>query len=134
MHSQRYHTARKWARAALKCGLLLTDTKLWASIGEQFRERVTDIGDEVQQRYEDSSDRLHDAHRALQGRSHWLTHTASFVGGVGIGVGLGILLTPVSGEEARAAVRGKVVHIKNKVSDVAAAATGIRSQSMESGT
>jgi gas vesicle protein len=134
MHSQRYYSTRKWARAALKFGLLLTDAKLWTSLGEQLRDRVSDAGDEVQRRYEDSSDRLHEAHRALQGRSHWLTHTASFVGGVGIGVGLGILLTPVSGEEVRAAVRGKVVDIKNKVSDVAAAATGIRSQSMESGT
>jgi gas vesicle protein len=133
MRSHRRDAARKWARAALKCGLLLTDTNLWTSIGEQLRDRVSDVRDEMQRRYEDTADRLHEAHDALHGRkNHWLTHTASFVGGVGIGVGLGVLLAPVSGEEARAAVRDRVVDFKNKVTNAAAATTGIRRSAMES--
>lgn len=126
-------TTRKWARAALKLGLLITDAKLWSSLGDQLRDRVSDVGDEVQRRYEDTTDRLHDAHMALHGRSHWLTHTASFIGGLGLGAGLGMLLAPVSGEEARYALKNKVVRMKNKVSDAASEA-GIGSRSMESGT
>ncbi len=124
MRSLRHDSARKWARIALKCGLLLTDTKLWSSIGDQLRDRASDIGDEVQRRYEDTADRIHEAHSALQGRGHWLATAASFVGGVGIGVGLGMLVAPVSGEEARTVLRNKVVGMKNKATDVASGATG----------
>jgi len=133
MRSQRHGTTRKWARAALKCGLLLTDTKLWTAIGEQVRDRVADVGDEVQRRYEDTADRLHEAHDALHGRNHWLAPTASFIGGIGLGVGLGVLLAPVSGEEARAVVRDKVVDIKNKMRGATVSAAGdIRARTMES--
>jgi len=138
MRLQQRSSAHNWARAAFKCGLLLTDTRLWASIGEQLQDRVTDVSDEMQRRYEGAADRLHDAHDALRGRNHWLTPTATLVGGVALGVGLGFLLAPVSGEEARAVLRDKVVDIKNRVnkaSDVTAAeATGMYSRSMDSGT
>jgi len=128
----RQSAAGKWARFALKCGLLLTDAKLWASVTEQLRDRADDLGDEVKRQYEDKADRLHEAHKALQGRRHWVAPTMNFLGGIGLGMGLGILFAPVSGEETRTALREKVVDIKNKVSDVAAGATGFRSSSMRS--
>jgi len=135
MRLQRHGTARKWARAALKCGFLLTDTKLWTSIGKQLRDQAVDVDDEVKRRYEDTADRLHDAGNALQGRRrHWPTRPASFIGGIGIGVGLGMLWAPVSGKEARSVLRGRVVEIRDKVSDMAAGVTGIRSSGMDSAT
>ena len=134
MRSRAMDSAWKWGRTALKFGLLVTDAKLWTSIGEQLKDGAADFRGEAHRRYEDTGGRLRDAHTALQGRSDWLTPSLSFVGGMGIGVGLGLLLAPVSGEEARAVLRDKVVDIKNRVSDVAADATGIRARSIESGT
>jgi gas vesicle protein len=109
---------QKWARFALKCGLALTDAKLWETIGGQLRDRVDDVTDEVRQRYEDTSGRVVRARDAYQGRGNWVTPAASFVGGVGLGVGLALLLAPASGEETRSAIRDKVVDLKSRVRDM----------------
>lgn len=119
MRFQRQNTAAKWARYALKCGLLLTDMKMWAAVTKQLRDHAEDVGDEARHRYEEQTDRLQQAGRALQGRSNWVTPTLNFLGGIGLGLGLGMLFAPVSGEEARTAIREKVVGFKNKVGDVA---------------
>lgn len=125
---RRQNAVQKWARFALRCGLLLTDAKLWQSIGSQLSDRVDGVSDEVRRRYEDVSDvvrdryedtgdRLGRAHDALYGHHHWVSPAASFVGGVGLGVGLGLLLAPASGEETRSALRHKVVDLKNRVEE-----------------
>lgn len=119
-------TAKQWARLALKCGLLLTDAKLWAAIDEELRERADDVSDVVRRRYEETTDRLHEARGAWQGDSDWLARTTSFLGGVGVGLGLGLLFAPLSGEESRAVLRDKAVEVKNKVGDVAAGAARVR--------
>lgn len=128
---RRQGTATKWARLALKCGLLLTDAKMWASIREQLQDGADDLGDQVRRKYDDAADRLAKARDALEGRRHWMAPTVNFLGAVGIGMGLGILFAPASGEEARAAVRHKVVAIKNvaiknKVGDMAAGVARVR--------
>jgi gas vesicle protein len=120
------NTAAKWARFALKCGLLLTDAKLWTSISNQLRDRADDLGSEVRHRYDDAVDRAHDVQKAVRGRNHWLAPAVSFVGGIGLGVGLGVMLAPVSGAEARSALRSKVIHLKDRMGDVASA-TGTQS-------
>jgi gas vesicle protein len=119
----RQNAVTKWARFALKCGLLLTDAKMWTSISEELQDRADEVGNEVRRRYEDQADRLHEARKSLQGRSNWVSPTINFLGGIGLGLGLGVLFAPVSGEEARTALREKVGDIKNdiksKVSDIA---------------
>ena len=126
--------AKNWARLAMKFGLLLTDAKIWDSINEQLRERADDVRDVVRNKYEDTTERLADARDALQGRNDWLPSTASFLGGIGIGVGLGILFAPVSGEEARAALRDRAFDVKNKVSEFAAGANRYSTPSTATGT
>jgi hypothetical protein len=121
--------AKQWARFALKCGLLLTDAKLWASINEQLKEHTADITDEVHSRYEDAVGRVQGARRALRGDNNWVGPVMSFI--VGIGVGVGMLMAPASGEETRSAIRDKAVDIKNdiknKVSDMGAGTARFRS-------
>lgn len=125
---RRQSTIQNWGRLALKCGLLLTDAGLWKSIGSQLRDRADDVGDVVRSkyddvsdvmrdRYEDTADRFGRAQDALQGRRNWVAPAASFIGGVGLGVGLGLLLAPASGDETRSALRDKVVDLKNRAQD-----------------
>lgn len=110
-------TAKQWTRFALKWGLLLTDTQLWEALNEQLREGANEVSNVVKRRYEKAADRLQD--RRPSTSAGWLSPTATFLGGVGLGIGLGVMFAPVSGDEARAVIRDKVVDIKNKVSGVA---------------
>jgi hypothetical protein len=112
---------KDWARLAMKFGLLVTDAKLWSSINNQFREKAEDMGDVFRHKFETAADRLDKGRSALQGRNDWVVPVASFVGGVGVGLGLGILFTPISGREAREALRDRAVGVKNKVTDLASA-------------
>jgi len=109
----------KWARFAVKCGLVLTDAKLWESIRGQLKNRVSDVSKEVKQRYDDTTDRLERAEDAYQGRRNWAAPVASFLGGVGLGVGVGLLLAPASGEQTRSRFRGKVVALKKRAGETA---------------
>jgi gas vesicle protein len=129
MRSLRRNTAAKWGRFALKVGLLLTDAKLWSSISNQLRDRASDLGDGVRNRYDDTMDRVQDASDAFRGRNHGLSSAVGFIGGLGLGLGLGIIFAPVSGEETRSAIRDRVVDMKNKMSDMA---VGVRARGMES--
>lgn len=120
----RRSAAAKWARLALKTGLLLTDAKLWASVSGQLRDHLEDAGDTIRQGYETTTDRLEDARDSLRGETHWPSHAVSFLGGIGLGVGLGLLFAPYSGEETRAAIRDRAADVRNMVGDVTSARFG----------
>jgi len=121
------NTAKKWARLAMKFGLVLSDPKLWSTLNDQLKDRADDMSDVikdkygvVRDRYQDATDRFSDATSALRGDSQWLAPTLSFVGGIAVGVGMGILFAPASGEEVRSAIRDKASDVaddvRNKVS------------------
>jgi gas vesicle protein len=133
MAFRRESAAKHWARLALKTGLLLTDAKLWQAVNDQIRDHAEDIGDDVKRKYEDATDRLQNASDALRGTSNdWVAPLASFVGGIGIGIGLGILFAPNSGEETRAALRDRAADVtsgvKNKVGDFVSGSSRFRSR------
>lgn len=93
---------KDWARLAMRAGLLLTDAKLWSAVQNQMRDRAEDITDAINEQYEDATSRLSNASDALQGRSQW-PRWGSFLLGVGIGTGVGILVAPRSIEKVREA-------------------------------
>lgn len=124
---------KQWARLAMRIGLLLTDAKLWSLMSHKLQDRAEDMGDVLRDRYEDAADRLHDVRSSLRGETHWVAPTLSFLGGIGIGIGAGLLLAPMSGEETRAAIREKANDVSNKVNDIASG-TRYRSSSQPTGT
>jgi len=118
----RRNTAKQWARFAMRFGLVLSDPKLWSSLSDQLRDRTDDVSEVVKdkyeamrEKYEDASDRFSNASSALRGESDWIAPTLSFIGGIGVGVGLGILFAPFSGEEMRGVIRDKAADVTNDV-------------------
>lgn len=110
-------SAKHWARLAMKVGLFLTDAKLWSSLTQQMREHADDFGDVVRDSYDETSNRLSNARAAIRGETHWIGPVASFVGGIGVGIGVGMLLAPVSGEEARGVIRNRATEMTDRVRD-----------------
>ena len=115
----------------MKVGLLITDAKLWAAVNDRVRERAGDLGDLVRDKYEVATDRLDDARGALRGETDWVSPVASFLGGIGIGVAVGMLFAPVSGEEARAAIRDRAKDVTSKVNEMAGSGARFRGTGTE---
>lgn len=130
----RRNKAQQWARLAMKAGLFLTDAKLWSAINEQMRERADDMGDTLRRTYRETTDRLDNAQAALRGEHHWFGSGLTFLGGVGLGIGIGMLLAPMSGEQARATIRDKAGDVRHRVSDFAGGGSRYRPVSSPTGT
>jgi hypothetical protein len=119
------HTGTNWVRFFLKLGLLATDATVWASMNHLLTERE-DAGDAQRLRQKVSANLA-----PRRGRSHFST----LLTGIGIGLGIGMLFAPVSGEEARGVIREKASDVKDKWDDVAAwAGLGPSQMSRRTGT
>jgi hypothetical protein len=101
---RRRPSKKNWIRFAMKLGLLATDAAVWSSVARMLSDRddATDI------RRESLASNL----SPNRGWSH-----ASTLFGVAIGVGVGILFAPVSGQEARNTLRETAADVKDKVSN-----------------
>jgi hypothetical protein len=102
---------KNWLRFALKCGLLATDASVWAAM-----HHLLDEGSESMQSAFDRADRLGEERGS---RRTW-SHGSTLLVGIGVGVGVGLLFAPVSGEEARDAIRDTASNVRTRVGDVAA--------------
>jgi hypothetical protein len=101
---------------------------------ENLRERLPDNMDDIKGRaretYETASERLGDATNALRGKedSQIFGKVGALLVGVCIGVGVGLLIAPASGEETRGDIADKVSDFGDKVRErtgkKAKAATG----------
>ena len=100
---------------------------------ENLRERLPDNMDDIKGRaretYETASERLGDATNALRGKedSQIFGKVGALLVGVCIGVGVGLLIAPASGEETRGDIADKVSDFGDKIRErpgEKAAATG----------
>ena len=100
-----------WFRFAMKLGLLATDAALWSSLARMLSDREN-ARDAARLRERSFSD--------LQARQpeRGLSRASTLLTGVGIGVGLGILFAPMSGEQVRLAIRDTASNFKDKMDDV----------------
>ena len=96
-------TKKNWFRFALKLGLLATDAAVWTSIARMLNDR--DEATEVRK------ERLASTLTPTRGWSH----SSTLFIGLAIGVGVGMLFAPVSGEQARNTLRDTVSDFKDKV-------------------
>ena len=99
-----------WFRFAMKLGLL--DAALWSSLARTLsdRENARDAARLRERSLSDPQTRQFE---------HGWSRASTLLTGVGIGVGLGILFAPMSGEQVRLALRDTASNLKNKMDDVA---------------
>jgi YtxH-like protein len=110
---KRRPSRKNWIRFALKLGLLATDAAFLSAIRGILTERnARNEGVRSRQRF--SVD--------LPDRRDW-SHSSALLVGAAIGFGMGILFAPVSGAEARSAIREKARDVRDRVSEAADWAT-----------
>jgi len=103
---RRRPTKKNWVRFAMKLGLLATDAAVWSSIARMItdRDEATDI-------------RRERIASNLSPNRGW-SHASTLFIGVAIGVGVGMLFAPVSGEQARNTIRDTAQDMKEKVGNI----------------
>ena len=103
----------------LGAGLLLADSDKRDKAADRMRDRVHDWKDTAKDKYDDAVDRLERVSYAVRGREPWTSKAGSFLLGMGVGVGLGVLFAPASGAETRSTIAGRAEDIRNRVSEQA---------------
>lgn len=102
---RRRPTTKNWVRFAMKLGLLATDAAVWTSIARMLSERD-----------EPTAIRRDRLASNLSSNRGW-SHSSTLLVGVAIGVGIGMLFAPVSGQEARNTLRNTANGMKEKFSN-----------------
>jgi hypothetical protein len=118
----RRNSVKDWVRLALKGGMLLTDPRFRNAVSERLRHRYEDLSDVVEERYEEAAGRLSDVSDALRGRSRTRTRVLSFLAGIGVGAGMAVLLTPVSGGQIRQGLRDRAGDARDRMKEIIAGA------------
>jgi YtxH-like protein len=80
-------------------------------------DNLSDLRDFAQEKYETAADRVSRASRAIRGDDGQVGNALSLAAGVGIGVALGLIFAPASGEETRSAIADKVHIFGGKVKE-----------------
>ena len=87
-------------------------------VREQASDNLGDLRDFARDKYETASDRFTRASAALRGDDNRvLMHGLSLAAGVGVGIAIGLMVAPASGEETRNAIVDKVQGFGGKVRD-----------------
>ena len=108
----------KFLKLLLGTSLFLLDQSDDAAkkVRNRAADRLSDLRDVAQEKYETASDRVARASRAIRGEdNHVLSKILRFVAGVGVGLGVGLILAPASGEETRNVIAGRVHEMGDKV-------------------
>ena len=100
-------------KTLLQAGLYLIDQP--ESVARDVRDRVQSGFSSAGDRLSDMGDSLSDMRDRFTGRDNTLRYALSFVAGVGLGVGVGILMAPESGEETRRNVARKFNDVSDRV-------------------
>jgi ElaB/YqjD/DUF883 family membrane-anchored ribosome-binding protein len=80
--------------------------------------QIEDLRDAAREKYERASDRVLRASRAIRGEdSNLLGNAIYFVAGAAVGVGVGLIFAPASGEVTRSVIAGRVQEMGDRVRD-----------------
>ncbi len=116
---------KKLLKVMLGTGLFLVETNRTA---RRVRGHVGDLRDSASDRFDEVVDRIGSISDRFSGRRDYVTPVGSFLIGMGIGAGLGLLFAPASGEETRGRIMDQAADLKDRVSQKA---TNIRDRASE---
>ena len=102
-------TVDQFLRFLFGMGLLLTEPRQRRGIYDRVTDRLDDVTEQASRGYAAATDRVGRLYRTARGEDRGvLSGTASFLIGVGIGAGAGVLFAPASGKKTRDTIAGKV--------------------------
>ena len=104
---------KKLLKVMLGTGLFLVETN---RVGRRVRSHVGDLRDSASDKIDDVVDRIGRVSDRLSGRRDYVTPIGSFLIGMGVGAGLGMLFAPASGEETRSKIMDQAADLKDRVS------------------
>jgi hypothetical protein len=110
---------KNWTRVAAWLGVLLTEPKVRAKVGQSLKDRAESFADKASSKYDEAVHRMESARDALRGKTSRGPQVAGFLAGLGIGAGLGLLLAPSPGSETRSVVRAKAAAAGSKIASSA---------------
>jgi gas vesicle protein len=116
---------KKLLKVMLGTSLFLIESN---RVGRRVRNRVGDLRDSASDTLDDFADRIGRVSDSLSGRRDYASPIGSFLIGVGIGAGLGLLFAPASGEETRGRIMDQAADLKDRVTQKA---TNIRDRASE---
>jgi gas vesicle protein len=86
------------------------------NVRDRAVDHISELRDVAQEKLETASNRVARASRAIRGEDNYvLSNTLRFLAGVGVGLGVGLILAPASGEETRNVIAGRVHEMSDKV-------------------
>ena len=100
----------------LGTGLFLVETNRTA---RRVRSHVGNFRDSATGTLDDLADRISHVSDSLSGRRDYASPIGSFLIGMGIGAGLGLLFAPASGEETRGRIMDSAADLKDRVTQKA---------------
>ena len=101
-------------------GLLLADSDRRERVSSKVRDRMDDLRETASEKYDEAIDRVERLADVIRGRRNYGAPVGAFLLGAGVGVGLGLLFAPASGEETRENLRGQANNLKDRISERAA--------------
>ena len=78
---------KNWTRIAAWLGVLLTEPKVRARIGQSIKDRAESFADKAGSKYDEAVHRMEGARDALRGKPSRGPQVAGFLAGLGIGAG-----------------------------------------------
>jgi hypothetical protein len=95
---------------------LLEQSDRTNNMRDRAARKIDDLRDVVQHKYEDAAERVAKASGAIRGEdNHALGNAMRLAAGIGVGISVGLLFAPASGQETRSAIAGSVQQFGDKV-------------------